>query len=179
SMSDRVALMRDGRIAQLGAPRDIYLKPTSAFTASFLGHSNMIAGRVEMPGRVQTDLGPIEADTVGFAVQDRVFVIARPQSIAFRPSGSIGPNQFSVRINDLVFLGDEIEVDVSRDDTRLRLIVDSYADLKLGEDVVVELLRERLVIVPFESPQPSPAAASSTRGKKTWGGPSPSLEAAA
>ncbi|MEO8856638.1 MAG: ABC transporter ATP-binding protein, partial [Burkholderiaceae bacterium] len=41
SMSDRVALMRDGRIAQLGAPRDIYLKPTSAFTASFLGHSNM------------------------------------------------------------------------------------------------------------------------------------------
>jgi iron(III) transport system ATP-binding protein len=44
SMSDQIALMRSGKVVQLGPPREVYLRPNSAFTADFMGRSNMIAG---------------------------------------------------------------------------------------------------------------------------------------
>jgi putative spermidine/putrescine transport system ATP-binding protein len=46
-LSDRVALLRDGRIEQYGPPEDLYKTPTSLFTARFLGESNLIHGRYE------------------------------------------------------------------------------------------------------------------------------------
>jgi len=147
SMSDRVALMRDGRIAQLGTPRDIYLQPASAFVASFLGQSNLIEALVETPGRVRTAFGLVEADTGGFTAQDRVSLIARPQSMALHPASAGGPNRFPARIHALTFLGDEIEVQLRCGDTALRLLVDCYATLAPGDAVVVELRRERLVVV--------------------------------
>jgi iron(III) transport system ATP-binding protein len=49
SMSDQIALMRAGKVVQLGAPRDVYLRPNSAFAADFMGRSNMIAGVLSSP----------------------------------------------------------------------------------------------------------------------------------
>jgi spermidine/putrescine transport system ATP-binding protein len=46
TMSDRLAVMNDGRIEQLGSPEDVYERPTTEFVASFLGASNLLAGRV-------------------------------------------------------------------------------------------------------------------------------------
>ena len=43
-MSDRVAIMRDGRIEQLGTPRDVYERPATEFVAEFVGASNRLAG---------------------------------------------------------------------------------------------------------------------------------------
>jgi len=152
SMSDRVALMRDGRIVQIGAPREIYLQPTSAFTASFMGQSNMVAGKVTAAGSVETALGAIRADTVGMPVGAAVFVIVRPQSMLLRPvSGAAGPNRFAARIDTLNFLGDEIEVDLGCGALHLRMVVDSYEALRVGEEVAVELLQDRLVVVPYDA----------------------------
>src|SRR5690606_25089861 len=47
TMSDRIAVMRDGRIEQVGSPRDLYERPASAFVAGFLGDSNFLEGRVD------------------------------------------------------------------------------------------------------------------------------------
>jgi spermidine/putrescine transport system ATP-binding protein len=47
TMSDRVAVMREGRLLQVGSPRDIYEAPQSAFVATFIGRSNCLAGRIE------------------------------------------------------------------------------------------------------------------------------------
>src|SRR5215467_5242561 len=46
TLSDRVAVMRDGRLEQVGAPREIYERPASEFVAGFLGASNFFDGRV-------------------------------------------------------------------------------------------------------------------------------------
>ncbi|MFO7273171.1 MAG: ABC transporter ATP-binding protein [Sphaerobacter thermophilus] len=48
TMSDRIAVMRDGRIEQVGSPRDLYERPASAFVAGFLGDSNFLEGRVDI-----------------------------------------------------------------------------------------------------------------------------------
>src|SRR6185436_6002982 len=47
SMSDRVAILRDGRLLQLGAPAELYERPATRFVAEFLGRSNFLAGKVE------------------------------------------------------------------------------------------------------------------------------------
>ncbi len=152
SMSDRVALMRDGRIVQLGAPRDIYLRPTSAFTANFMGHSNMIPGTVRSTGVVETALGVFHVDDSVQQAGALVFVIARPQSaVLHRGDAESGTNRLVAGVANLNFVGDQIEVDADCGSQHLRLVVDSYGDLRLGEQVVVELLRNRLVLVPHDA----------------------------
>ena len=46
AMADRVAIMSDGKIAQIGVPRDIYREPANRFVAEFVGRNNIISGRV-------------------------------------------------------------------------------------------------------------------------------------
>jgi ABC-type Fe3+/spermidine/putrescine transport system ATPase subunit len=46
SMSDRIMVLRDGLVQQVGTPTDLYLHPASAFVASFMGHANMLAGEI-------------------------------------------------------------------------------------------------------------------------------------
>ncbi len=149
SMSDRVALMRAGRVVQVGTPREIYLRPNSAFTASFLGHSNLIAGAVRTADTVQTVLGMLRVDTAGFATGTAVSVVARPPAITWcgtdAPSGT---NQCTARVAALQFIGDEIEVDLDCAGLRLRMVADPYTALTLGADARICLVPERLVVVP-------------------------------
>ena len=46
TMADRIVIMRDGRIEQVGAPAEVYQRPVSRFVAGFLGASNFLRGRV-------------------------------------------------------------------------------------------------------------------------------------
>jgi ABC-type Fe3+/spermidine/putrescine transport system ATPase subunit len=46
SMSDRIMVLRDGKVQQVGTPTDLYLHPASAFVASFMGHANMLSGEI-------------------------------------------------------------------------------------------------------------------------------------
>ena len=54
-MSDRIGVMRDGRIEQIGTPDDLYRRPVNAFVASFLGKSNLLRGRVAQCGGTSVD----------------------------------------------------------------------------------------------------------------------------
>jgi iron(III) transport system ATP-binding protein len=77
-MADRVALMRAGRIVQIGPPSELYLAPRDAFVAGFFGEVNRIAGTVE-GGRVATPLGDLDARDLagGTAVE----VLIRPEAL--------------------------------------------------------------------------------------------------
>src|SRR6185295_13081033 len=66
TMSDRIAVMRNGRIDQIGAPTDIYERPATRFVASFIGAINMLPANVESIeaggfGRLATPAGPAAA----------------------------------------------------------------------------------------------------------------------
>ena len=69
SLSDRVAVMRDGRVLQLGPPRELYESPRTRFVADFVGTNNLVAGRVlEAAGEavvVETGLGRLRARLPG------------------------------------------------------------------------------------------------------------------
>ncbi len=83
-MADRIALMRDGRIEQLGRPVDLYCAPVSAFVASFFGEVNRLRGVVEAGG-VRTPFGALPA--AGFPQGAGVEVLIRPEALRLRPSG--------------------------------------------------------------------------------------------
>jgi spermidine/putrescine transport system ATP-binding protein len=57
-MSDRIALMRAGRIEQLGTPREIYERPATRYVADFIGETNLLAARVRAaaPGRLTLEI---------------------------------------------------------------------------------------------------------------------------
>ncbi|WP_428926118.1 ABC transporter ATP-binding protein [Marinibacterium sp. SX1] len=61
ALADRVAIMSEGRVQQIGAARDVYRAPANRFVAEFVGANTIIAGQVAPDGRIDTALGPFRA----------------------------------------------------------------------------------------------------------------------
>ncbi len=92
AMSDHVVVMNKGRIEQVGAPRDVYEHPHSAFVASFLGNANFIIGEVRSAadGHAQVGLGThvLNATTQRpVQIGERVTVVVRAEKIDLLPPG--------------------------------------------------------------------------------------------
>jgi iron(III) transport system ATP-binding protein len=84
SISDRVAVVNDGRIDQIGHPEAVFQQPESRFVAGFLGHASFLPGVVH-GGEVTTDLGPIDRERMnglaGTTDRARIDVLVRPDDI--------------------------------------------------------------------------------------------------
>jgi iron(III) transport system ATP-binding protein len=77
-MADRIAVMKDGRLMQLGTPAELYFHPKNAFVASFLGDTNRIEAKVS-GGSVETPLGALAAE--GMEEGASVEVLIRPEAL--------------------------------------------------------------------------------------------------
>ena len=105
-LGDRIALMRQGRIEQIGAPRDIYARPSGPFAADFFGEVNRLAGTVA-DGAVDTPLGRFAA--AGLAPGSAAQVLVRPEAIAVgRVDGEAGGRTATVA--GVRFLGPATEL---------------------------------------------------------------------
>ena len=88
-MSDRVAVMRDGAIEQIGTPQDLYESPANTFVAGFLGESNLIEGRVTQihDGKAEIlaeSIGAIRgAAAPGVLAGGRAAALIRPEAVRF------------------------------------------------------------------------------------------------
>jgi putative spermidine/putrescine transport system ATP-binding protein len=110
-ISDRVALMFDGRIAQLGSPKDIYHRPRSRQVADFVGLSNCLEGQVQErsgdTAAVRTAFGIVTARHDGGAKAGETrTVMVRPEAIDLGPpQPQAGPGVLSGTISENFFLG--------------------------------------------------------------------------
>lgn len=77
-MADRIALMRDGHIVQVGTPRELYCAPNDPFVVTFFGEVNELEGIVEN-GRVETPVGTVEAGWLQEGSRARIMV--RPEAL--------------------------------------------------------------------------------------------------
>ncbi len=104
AMSDRIALMNGGRIAQLGSAEDLYERPHSRFVAEFIGETNVIEGAVAEPG-------VFAAGGVRLALPDRAaragaaLLVVRPEKLALC-SPADAPAGFAGTVRGLVYVGD-------------------------------------------------------------------------
>jgi spermidine/putrescine transport system ATP-binding protein len=107
TMSDRIAVMNEGRVQQVADPPTLYERPENRFVADFIGQTNVFAGTVESvsDGRVtlRTTSGEkVEATAREVGVGDEAHATVRPEKIRF---GSEGDNTTTVRIRQIVYLG--------------------------------------------------------------------------
>jgi len=83
-MSDRIVVMSQGRIEQVGTPKDLYYRPQTRFVAGFFGDNNLIEGVVAPSGdRIETKLGalPLPKLSSGATVGRKVLVTIRPEAL--------------------------------------------------------------------------------------------------
>ena len=112
-MSDRIAVMRAGRIEQLDASRRLYERPKTRFVGQFLGSCNLIEGEAESAAdgalRVATAVGMLSvAGEGGAAGRGRVTLAIRPEKIVLAaPVEPAGPNRVPVRVRQLIYIGSE------------------------------------------------------------------------
>jgi spermidine/putrescine transport system ATP-binding protein len=104
TMADRIAVMNQGRIEQLGTPTELYEKPATAFVAGFLGVSNLIRGTVSGADTVQLDRGPLVRVPPG-ALAGRTGPVAvgiRPEKIQLGDGQS---NELSGTVVEQAYVG--------------------------------------------------------------------------
>lgn len=86
-MADRLVVMRDGRVEQIGRQEDLYQRPATPFVARFIGHSNIVEG--EILGGTRLLLGGSESLALAgrYAAEGAVTLAIRPESIRIAPAG--------------------------------------------------------------------------------------------
>jgi len=107
TMSDRIVVMKDGRIEQLGTPKDVYYAPRTRFVAAFFGENNLIPGMVSEAGAhgtiVDTPLGALKARAGDFSPGAKVILAIRPERLRLAAQGE--SSSLTARIEEVVFIG--------------------------------------------------------------------------
>lgn len=116
SISDRLVIMKAAQIVEVGTPLELYLSPKRLFTANFLGEANFIPGTVREcdSGHLTVSVNDWTVDLVGsgFATNDRVVLVVRPESVILTPTDPQVDQQWTGTLKEQVLLGDSIRTQV-------------------------------------------------------------------
>ena len=154
AMSNTVAVMRDGKIEQVGRPRDVYERPTSRFVADFIGTSNFIDGVIEAQEgrsyRIRTDDGVLVVPSdVHHDVGASVVVAARPEHIELTAGANgASSNVWNGRVVVRSFLGEVVDHVVSVGSREVRARCNSKVSIPAETDVTVRFHEEAFSLIP-------------------------------
>ncbi len=166
SLSDRVVVMRQGRIEQVGAPQDIYANPQTEFVARFLGSANMLQGVVADaawgPGGAAclVQAGPLRLSVrawAGARLGEAVSLALHPEAIRL---GAAGPDRVAEGVVQAAFfLGRTQEVLIALDGLELRAMQVRGQGYKPGDRVGVGIPADAAIAI-GRPPMPAPASAA-------------------
>jgi spermidine/putrescine transport system ATP-binding protein len=110
TMSDRLAVMSNGKIEQIGRPADVYEEPSTAYVADFLGVSNMMSAQGEGGGRVR--LGDFQLMAAGgeSGTLGRIRLVIRPERVYLEDHGTSGGNRIPGMVERVLYVGSTIQV---------------------------------------------------------------------
>jgi spermidine/putrescine ABC transporter ATP-binding subunit len=149
-LSDRIAVMRAGRIEQLGAPREIYERPATRFVADFIGASTVLRGRALAADRVEVAPGAILqlAAARALVAGAEVDLAIRPERV--RLASAPGANVVEARIEGLVYQGAQTELSARlADGQRVLVFVTEPAPAPLapGQSVRLHLPADAFMVL--------------------------------
>jgi spermidine/putrescine transport system ATP-binding protein len=129
TMSDRIAVMSDGRVEQTGSPREIYEAPETAYVADFLGVSNLMDARCEGSGRVALGEFELQASEGSIDARGEVKLTIRPERIRLGPHSHAGRNVIPGMVERTVYLGNATQIIVNlAPGQRIQVVVPNEGD---------------------------------------------------
>jgi iron(III) transport system ATP-binding protein len=154
AMSDTIAVIAQGRMMQVGSPRDIYFRPANEFVASFIGHTNILRGRLDGAGNA-VELeggGTLRCRTDGEAGPD-VAISIRPEDIALQktaPQNGEAMNVLPGVVTAASFLGNVVhyEIKTRNAGSTFRVEGEPATPFDTGAEVVMSFRPEDTLAVP-------------------------------
>ncbi len=156
ALSHQIAVMSEGRIVQLGTPREIYERPRNKFVADFVGSSNFIDASVRAaqgePGayRVTSALGDLDVRSVGrLAPGDKAVIAIRPEDVTLADQALPGgQNACQGRVEAKVFLGECVDFQVRIGETLLLARAHPSLRTPVGENIHLTMDPEKCIAIP-------------------------------
>jgi ABC-type Fe3+/spermidine/putrescine transport system ATPase subunit len=163
SISDRIIVMKKGRIIESGKPVELYLKPKNIFTANFVGEANFLTGAVteilEDGSLVEIGKGlALNIKNKGIEKGERIVIAFRPEFASIikyedKMKSNKRQNSFSGSVVDLLYSGSAVRfrVRLETDDriTVKKQIGSEKPEISIGEKVQIQISKEHLLIYPY------------------------------
>ena len=134
AMSDTVVVMNEGKIQQIGSPTDIYNEPENAFVADFIGESNILDGRMIRDRLVYFFGRAFECLDGGFATDEPVDVVVRPEDIVVLPPSE---NLLCGKVTQITFKG--IFYEIIADVRGFKWMIQSTKAPAVGDTIGLEI----------------------------------------
>jgi len=156
TLSDRIAVVNNGRIEQVGSPMEVYETPTTFFVGDFLGRTVVLDGIVkkqtaERCVSIVNGSGNlfVKEDVFGrFGDGERVRIISRPEDIDILPMGDVCRNELIAKVEEVVYVGDHFECSVSAGGRSFVLWAGKKQRYSVGSQVRLALDPNRLTVLP-------------------------------
>ena len=157
ALSHQIAVMNEGRVVQIGGPRDVYERPANQFVADFVGNTNFVEGHVIAAAPtggdgwlyvVRTEIGDVDvSSTLSLKTDERVSISVRPEDVELVEERPEGRNVWEGRVDQKVFLGEAVDFQVKVGPRTLLSRRHPTLRTKVGESIFVQLHPEKCVLL--------------------------------
>jgi iron(III) transport system ATP-binding protein len=154
ALSDHVAVMRAGRIIEIGSPKKIYFNSDHRFVADFIGRANLIKGRVARAegehAVFDSDIGQITGmNSQAIAPGQEAMLCIRPEFMKLASTeGEKAKNVFRGKVETLLFVGEAYEGEIRIGQTLLTATIEPTEDINEGDEIFVSFDPDHCFLLP-------------------------------
>jgi iron(III) transport system ATP-binding protein len=147
AISDQIAVMHAGKLIEVGAPHQLYSRPKRRFTATFLGLTNLIEGKVveltgdSQPGKIETKRGIFTFIPAPGLVKGQAAILSiRPEHIeVMKQKPQVTQNVLEGTVKEAIFMGDAYHCQIAVGDMILRVHTHPFISMNPGDKVYLHL----------------------------------------
>lgn len=156
SISDRIAVMKKGKIVQVGSPQELYMYPNSLFVAHFIGESNLLEGYVDQTnGYCEVELRgglKVKAKNTGIKQDERIVLAIRPETCEMKTGRQASEGGLFGKIEKFTFEGTVVRYEIRLENgDHLVINRSSLAEkwAEVGEEVTITYPLEKAHLFPY------------------------------
>jgi spermidine/putrescine transport system ATP-binding protein len=165
TMSDRIAVMSQGKVQQMGTPVEIYERPANKFVADFIGESNFLEGKIKSleANEAVVFVPALNADVNCLPIApnlvkgEDVIISIRPEKIRIAEKGAVSMNMFRAKVTNAVYIGSDTHVYVEAQGKKLKVMeqnhisrLDPNSFYRIGQEVWLMMMPENTLVLKKE-----------------------------
>ncbi|MBU2531991.1 MAG: ABC transporter ATP-binding protein [Alphaproteobacteria bacterium] len=144
-ISDRIVVMNNGRIEQIGDPETIYRRPRNAFVANFIGVANIVPAHRNGSAALATGVGLLTLPETHDLPQGQSLVCWRPEEMV--PWHDQMPNRIAGTVRQAIFMGNLVDVFIDVDGVPLRAQVTGDTAIRAGQPIALSVPPDRIHVL--------------------------------